>query len=73
LLKYGVLGAIGAIVYVGFIGFIGLKLKNSLVISFFILFFISNLTDDFLIRFDGIVFSGFWISVFTAFYFKNKL
>ena len=73
LLKYGVLGAVGAIVYVGFIGFIGLKLKNSLVISFFILFFISNLTDDFLIRFDGIVFSGFWISVFTAFYFKNKL
>ena len=73
LLKFGFLGILGAIFYIGHIGFIGFKLKNSLVISFFILFFISNLTDDFLIRFDGIVFSGFWISVFTAFYFKISI
>jgi len=36
------------------------------------LFFISNLTDDFLDRFDGIVFSGFWICMFTSDYLKNK-
>ena len=72
LLKFGILGTAGALVYVGFIGFIGFKLKNCLVLSFFFLFLISNVTDDFLIRFDGIVFSGFWISLFTAYYFKNK-
>ena len=73
LLKFGFLGVLGAILFVSYIGIIGFRLKNSLVISFFFLFFISNLTDDFLIRFDGIVFSGFWLSIFTAFYFKNKL
>lgn len=72
LLKFGVLGLLGALLYIGYIGYIGFKLKNSLIISFFILFLISNVTDDYLIRFDGIVFSGFWISVFTAFYFKIK-
>ncbi|MSP84970.1 MAG: O-antigen ligase domain-containing protein [Flavobacteriaceae bacterium] len=72
LLKFGILGIIGAFLYIGFIGFIGYKLKNVIMITFFLLFFISNLTDDFLIRFDGIVFSGFWISVFTAHYLKTK-
>jgi O-antigen ligase len=72
LLKFGILGTIGAFVYIGFIGYIGLKSKNVIVIAFFLLFFISNLTDDFLIRFDGIVFSGFWISVFAGHYLKTK-
>jgi O-antigen ligase len=70
LLKFGVLGALGAFVYIGFIGYIGLKSKNVIVFAFFLLFFISNLTDDFLIRFDGIVFSGFWICIFTSNYLK---
>jgi O-antigen ligase len=72
LLKFGILGLLGALLYIGYIGYIGFKLKNSIVISFFMLFFIANLTDDYLIRFDGIVFSGFWMSVFTAFYFRIK-
>ena len=72
LLKFGVLGTLGVLVYIGFIGYIGIKSKNVIVFSFFLLFFISNLTDDFLIRFDGIVFSGFWISVFTGYYLKTK-
>jgi O-antigen ligase len=72
LLKFGILGMLGAFVYIGFIGYIGVKSKNVIVFAFFLLFFISNLTDDFLIRFDGIVFSGFWISVFTSNYYKSK-
>jgi O-antigen ligase len=72
LLKFGILGLIGTFIYIGFIGFIGYKSKNVIVIAFFFLFFISNLTDDFLDRFDGIVFSGFWICMFTSDYLKNK-
>lgn len=72
LLKFGILGIIGAFVYIGFIGYIGFKSKNVIAIAFFLLFFISNLTDDFLIRFDGIVFSGFWICIFTSFYIQSK-
>jgi O-antigen ligase len=72
LLRFGVLGAFGALVYIGFIGYIGLKSENVIVLAFFILFLLCNLTDDFLIRFDGIVFSGFWISVFTGHYSKTK-
>lgn len=65
LLKFGVLGLISVLIYIGFIGYLGLKLDNSLVISFFFIFLISNLTDDFLIRYDGIVFSSLWVSVFA--------
>lgn len=72
LLKFGLLGTLGVLVYIGFIGYIGIKSKNVIVFAFFLLFFLSNLTDDFLIRFDGIVFSGFWISVFTGYYLKTK-
>jgi hypothetical protein len=32
----------------------------------------SNITDDYLIRFDGIVFSGLWISIFAAFWLQNS-
>ena len=71
LLKYGILGVITFFIYIGNIFFLGLKLKNEIVLSFFIIFFISNLTDDFLIRFDGIVFSGFWISIFSCMLLKK--
>ncbi len=72
LLKFGVLGLIGVLLYIGYIAYLGAKLKNVIVISFFVLFSICNLTDDFLIRFDGIVFSGFWISLFTVLYLVPK-
>ena len=71
LLKFGVLGLIGVLLYIGYIAYVGVKLKNVIVISFFILFSICNFTDDFLIRFDGIVFSGFWISLFTSLYLQT--
>ena len=71
LLKYGIFGVITFFIYIGNIFFLGLKLKNEIVFSFFIIFFISNLTDDFLIRFDGIVFSGLWISIFSCMLLKK--
>jgi O-antigen ligase len=67
LLKYGFLGFIAVVVYIGFIGYIGFKTQSAIIISFFILFLTSNLTDDFLIRFDGIAFSGFWLSMFASY------
>lgn len=67
LLKFGFIGALVVLMYIFNIARIGYKLKNPIVLSFFFLFFTSNLTDDYLIRFDGIVFSGLWISIFTAY------
>jgi O-antigen ligase len=71
LLKYGFLGFIAVVIYIGFIGYIGFKTKSAIIISFFILFLTSNLTDDFLIRFDGIAFSGFWLSMFASYWLQK--
>ena len=72
LLKFGILGPIVALFYIGFIAYLGIKTKNAVIISFFFLFFTSNLTDDFLLRFDGIVFSGLWISIFASYWMQQK-
>ncbi|MEG2100208.1 MAG: O-antigen ligase family protein [Flavobacterium sp.] len=72
LLKFGILGPLVAAFYIFSIGYIGYDLKNAIIISFFILFFTSNLTDDFLLRFDGIAFSGFWFSVFSSYWLQQK-
>ncbi|EIA09983.1 O-antigen ligase family protein [Flavobacterium frigoris] len=72
LLKFGIMGPIVALFYIGFIAYLGIKTKNAVIISFFCLFFMSNLTDDFLLRFDGIVFSGLWISIFASFWLQQK-
>ncbi|WP_232727152.1 O-antigen ligase [Flavobacterium sp. 1] len=66
LLKFGLLGPIVVLLYIGTIGYLGIDLKNAIVFSFFFLFFTSNLTDDFLLRFDGIAFSGLWMSIFAS-------
>ncbi len=73
LLKFGILGLITIFIYILTIGFIGYVTKNAVIISFFLLFFISNLTDDFLIRFDGIAFSGFWFSIFSSYWLKKSV
>lgn len=64
-LKYGFLGFACAFIYVFSIIYIGLKDRNPVIISFFTLFFLANLTEDFLIIFSGIAFSGFWLSLFA--------
>ncbi|WP_339685156.1 O-antigen ligase family protein [uncultured Nonlabens sp.] len=73
LLKFGILGFIGVLLYIFHILWIGWKWQHSIPIFFFILFFTSNLTDDFLIRYDGITFSALWISIFASIYWNNRL
>jgi len=72
LLKFGILGPAVVFIYIFTIGYMGFTLRNAVVFSFFFLFFTSNLTDDFLLRFDGIVFSGFWFSVFGSYWLQQK-
>lgn len=72
LLKYGFLGPMVVFVYIFGIGFLGFDLKNAIIISFFFIFFSANLTDDFLLRFDGIAFSGLWFSIFGSFWLQQK-
>lgn len=72
LLKFGFLGPMVVFVYIFGIGFFGFDLKNVIIISFFFIFFSANLTDDFLLRFDGIAFSGLWFSIFGSYWLQKK-
>jgi hypothetical protein len=72
LLKFGVLGPLVVVLYIFTIGYLGYDLNNAIIISFFLIFFTSNLTDDFLIRFDGIAFSGFWSSIFASYWLQQE-
>lgn len=72
LLKFGILGPLVVMLYIFTIGYLGYDLKNAVIISFFIIFLTSNLIDDFLLRFDGIAFSGLWFSVFSSYWLQQK-
>lgn len=71
-LKFGFLGPLVVLLYIFTIGYLGCDLKNGIMLSFFLLFFTSNLTDDFLLRFDGIAFSGLWFSLFGSYWLQQK-
>ncbi|MDG2433122.1 O-antigen ligase family protein [Flavobacterium sp.] len=71
-LKYGFLGPIVVLIYLLGIAYLGLDLKQPVVLFFFVSFFTSNCIDDFLIRFDGIVFSSFWFAVFGSYWLQQK-
>ena len=73
LIKFGILGPLVVLLYIFTIGYLGFSLKNAVVLSFFFLFFTSNLTDDFLLRFDGIAFSGLWMAIFGSYWLQQKL
>jgi hypothetical protein len=73
LLKYGILGPIVVFLYIFSIGYLGFRVKNAIIIAFFFIFFTSNLTDDFLLRFDGIAFSGLWFSIFGSYWLQQKI
>lgn len=73
-LRFGVWGFLAIVMYLSTIAYLGFHSKNALIIAFFFIFTISNLTDDFLNVFHGIVFSGFWISLFACYFLmKNPL
>lgn len=73
LLKFGILGPFVVFLYIFTIGYLGYDLKNAMILSFFLIFFTSNLTDDFLLRFDGIAFSGLWLSIFGSYWLQQKI
>lgn len=66
-IKFGIVGFIVVIIFMFNIASLGFTTKNPIIISFFIIFLFSNLTDDFLIRFDGIAFSALWVSLFSSY------
>ena len=72
LLKYGILGPILILYLIGYIGYIGYIIREELIIFFALHFFISNLTDDFLILYSGISFSAFWFSIFVKLSINNS-
>ncbi|MFV0180998.1 O-antigen ligase family protein [Empedobacter stercoris] len=67
-LRFGIIGFISLIFYFGYMLKLSLASKNIIGISFVLNFFLSNLFDDFLIRFDGILFSAIWFSLIVVFY-----
>ena len=73
LLKFGILGPLVVTLYIFTIGYLGYDLKNGMTLSFFLIFFTSNLTDDFLLRFYGIAFSGLWFSIFGSYWLQQKV
>ena len=73
LLKFGILGPLVVVLYIFTIGYLGYDLKNAIIVSFFLIFFTSNLTDDLLLSFDGIAFSGIWFSIFASYWLQQKL
>ncbi len=72
LLKFGIFGVIVVFIYIINIGYLGFSTKNAIILSFFFIFFTSNITDDYLIRFDGIAFSGLWASIFGSYWLQQK-
>jgi hypothetical protein len=53
------MGPVVVFVHIFTIGYLGFDLKKCNCYIFLFFFLTSNLTDDFLLRFDGIAFSGF--------------
>ena len=63
-LKFGILGPVSFIIFISLMFIISIKTRISYAIYFSFLFFSANLFDDFMIRYDGIVFSLFWTFLF---------
>lgn len=68
-LKFGFLGPLLLVLFFINILRLYISVKEPYILYFFILFLSANCVDDFLIRYDGIVFSSFWICIFC----KNHL
>jgi len=71
--KFGFLGVFMGIIFLSIPIALGVKSNNVLIFSFGLIFFISNLFDDFLIRFDGIVFFQIWTCLGFVYFLKKKI
>ena len=71
-IKYGIIGLIGCFIYIFYPLFLSIKTNNIIIFCFFLNFLISNITDDYLNKFDGLVYTALWYSIFTCYYLNNK-
>lgn len=72
-LKFGIIGVIGCLIYLLYPLYIYYESKNTIALFFFINFFISNITDDYLNKFDGLAYSALWYSILTYYVIKKKI
>ena len=72
LVKFGLLGFLALLCYIGLAGYLSFKLKNALLLVFFFNMAIANLFDSYLSLFMGIVYSGWFLSLFSAYYLQCK-
>ncbi len=71
-IKYGIIGLIGCFIYIFYPLYLSIKTNNIILFCFFLNFLISNITDDYLNKFDGLVYTALWYSIFTCYYLNNK-
>jgi len=72
LVRFGIVGVVLLFIFMLTPLKIGFKLKNPLIIYYACFFIVSNLTDDFLIRFDGIAFSCLMVCLFSYHYLRHQ-
>ena len=72
-IKYGIIGLICCFIYMFYPLYLSIKTKNIIIFCFFLNFFISNITDDYLNKFDGLVYTALWYSIFTCYYLNYKV
>lgn len=70
--KFGILGLVALLSYIALAGYLSFKLKNILMLVFFCNMLIANFFDSYLSLFMGIVYSGWFLSLFSAYYLQNK-
>lgn len=71
-LKYGIIGVVFCLIYLLYPLYIYYQSKNIVALFFFINFFISNITDDYLNKFDGLAYSALWYSILTYYVINKK-
>lgn len=71
LLRFGVIGFVGLVFYFTYIFRISIISKNIIGFVFTLNFLFSNLFDDYLILFSGIVFSSIWFCLIMTYYLKK--
>lgn len=72
LLRFGITGFIALVFYFIYIFRISIISKNIVGFVFTLNFLFSNLFDDYLILFSGIVFSSIWFCLIMTYYFLNN-
>jgi len=70
--KFGIFGLLALLSYIALAGYLSFKLKNILMLVFFFNMLIANFFDSYLSLFMGIVYSGWFLSLFSAYYLQDK-